>query len=72
MLVLYVPFAWMASIWCGLTSIFWSAFSANLLAGCFALFWLNKLIIKKIDEPLLPSKVGMTSILSGLERGPKH
>ncbi|MEX2436957.1 MAG: MATE family efflux transporter, partial [Candidatus Paceibacterota bacterium] len=60
MLILYVPLAWIASSMIGLTGIFWSAFSANLIAGSLAWFWLNRLIIKKMDEISLDASGGIT------------
>ncbi|MEX0771988.1 MAG: MATE family efflux transporter, partial [Balneolales bacterium] len=65
MLILYVPLAWVASRVIGLSGIFWAAFSANLIVGSLAWFWLNRLIIKKMDEISLATNVGITSNSTG-------
>lgn len=39
---LYVPLAWLASIYWSLTGVFWSAFLANILTGGLTFIWLRK------------------------------
>jgi Na+-driven multidrug efflux pump len=44
---LYVPLAWLASIYWNLQGVFWSAFVANILVGTITYFWLKKHLRKK-------------------------
>lgn len=50
MLMLYVPLAWITSSYFGLEGIFWSAFSANLIAGATAWFWLERIMTNRSAE----------------------
>ena len=38
---LYVPLAWLASVYWNLSGVFWSAFVANILVGGLTYFWLK-------------------------------
>jgi len=44
---LYVPLAWMASVYWDLGGVFWSAFLANILTGTLTYTWLWKYLKKK-------------------------
>lgn len=46
LLVLYVPLAWIASRFFGLNGIFWSGFTANIITGSLAFFFLYKVVCK--------------------------
>ncbi len=39
---LYVPLAWLASVYWSLTGVFWSAFLANVVIGILTYIWLNR------------------------------
>ncbi len=44
---LYVPLAWLASVYWDLTGVFWSAFLANILTGVLTYTWLWRYLKKK-------------------------
>jgi putative MATE family efflux protein len=44
MIGIYVPLAWVSSVYFGLTGIFWSGFFANISVGLLSLYWLIKLL----------------------------
>ncbi|MCF8336290.1 MAG: MATE family efflux transporter [Bacteroidales bacterium] len=44
---LYVPLAWLASVYWDLTGVFWSAFLANILTGILTYTWLWRYLKKK-------------------------
>ncbi len=46
---LYVPLAWLASIYWNLTGVFWAAFLANILTGTLTFLWL-KFYLKKTSN----------------------
>jgi Na+-driven multidrug efflux pump len=47
---LYVPLAWLASIYWNLTGVFWSAFLANILTGTLTFLWLRFYLKKKFNR----------------------
>lgn len=44
---LYVPLAWLASVYWDLTGVFWSAFLANILTGILTYTWLCRYLRKR-------------------------
>jgi Na+-driven multidrug efflux pump len=44
---LYVPLAWLASVYWDLSGVFWSAFLANILTGTLTYSWLWRYLKKK-------------------------
>jgi len=52
---LYVPLAWLGSLWFGLTGIFWAGFIANLLSG-LAAFGFFRRTLSKFKEKRLAYK----------------
>jgi len=44
---IYVPLAWLASVYLNLPGIFWSAFMANLITGILSYFWLWRCLRKQ-------------------------
>jgi putative MATE family efflux protein len=44
---LYVPLAWLASVYWNLQGVFWSAFLANILVGAITYIWLKRHLRKK-------------------------
>ena len=44
---LYVPLAWLASVYWNLQGVFWSAFVANILVGAITYIWLKRHLRKK-------------------------
>lgn len=53
MLILYVPLAWIGSIWFGLPGVFWSAFAANVISGSFSLLFLWRTVKKMQDRSVI-------------------
>ena len=49
---LYVPLAWLASVYWNLQGVFWSAFVANILVGTITYFWLKGHLRKKQTSSL--------------------
>jgi len=47
---LYVPLAWLASVYWNLTGVFWSAFVANLVAGVLTYLALRRYLARKHAE----------------------
>ncbi|MBS3771714.1 MAG: MATE family efflux transporter [Bacteroidales bacterium] len=49
---LYVPLAWLASLYLGLTGVFWSAFLTNILIGILTYIWLVRYLKMKEKSPM--------------------
>lgn len=47
MVGLYVPLAWLASVYWNLTGVFWSAFAANIIVGFLTYTWLKRYLKRK-------------------------
>lgn len=57
MAVLYVPLAWLASLYFGVTAVFWAIWLANILAGLFAGFVVFQVLKDVPDEIIIVSDV---------------
>jgi putative MATE family efflux protein len=52
MVGLYVPLAWLASVYWNLTGVFWSAFLANIVVGILTYSWLMNFLKIKTTSPV--------------------
>ncbi len=46
MLILYVPLAWIGAKFIGITGVFWAGFTANVVVGILAFWFLHRTINK--------------------------
>jgi len=47
---LYVPLAWLASVYWNLTGVFWSAFLANVVTGVLSYSWFWRYLKKNYKD----------------------
>ncbi|MCF8308749.1 MAG: MATE family efflux transporter [Bacteroidales bacterium] len=59
---LYIPLAWLASIYWNLSGVFWSAFLANIVVGSLTFIWLYRYLKKQNNDQKFSINIQKVSV----------